>query len=97
MIIQFWSKELEDTFEFWKNKKYSNDVIKSYIKKITLIQEFANENDLRNYKSLHFEKLKWNSKECSIRLNNQYRLIIEIQKNWSIKIIFIKNISKHYE
>jgi len=92
MVIQFWSKELKETFEIWKNKKYSNDLIKSYIKKVILIQELENENDLRNYKSLHFEKLKWKAQEYSVRLNDQYRLIIEIQKNWSIKIIFIKNI-----
>lgn len=97
MIIKFWSVELEEIFETWKSKNYSGDIVKSYIKKVILIQELENENDLRAYKSLHFEKLKLSTNQHSLRLNDKYRLIIEIQKNWSVKIIFIKEISKHYE
>ena len=97
MKICFSTQELKETYETWKNKKYSLDLIKSYIKKTILIQEAENENDLRKYKSLHFEKMQWSDGEYSIRLNDQYRLIFEIQKDWNIKIIFIKQISKHYE
>lgn len=97
MIIKFADKELELIFTTWKSKKFNNDLVYTYVKKVILIQEAQNENDLRNLKSLHFEKLKWNNSEYSIRLNDKYRLIFEINKHWEIKIILITKISKHYE
>jgi toxin HigB-1 len=45
------------------------------------IRAAVNENDLRSLKSLHFEKLKGDRKDqYSIRLNDQFRLIFDIEK-----------------
>jgi proteic killer suppression protein len=60
---------------------YSSDVVNLFRRRMQLIRESRNENDLRNLRSLHFEKLKGQRKhQRSIRLNDQYRLILEIEK-----------------
>ncbi len=97
MPITFAQKELLDIYTTGQSRKYSKGLIRSYIKKVTLIQEAKDENDLRNFKSLHFEKLKSKANQYSIRLNNQFRLLFSIQKDGKIKIIIISEISKHYQ
>ena len=58
--------------------------------------------ELRLYRGLNFEALKGDRKgEYSIRINDQYRIIFEqietIQHRVIIKVLFINEISKHYE
>jgi toxin HigB-1 len=50
-------------------------VINSLRRKIQLIIAAPDERTLRNWKSLHYEKM---SEERSIRLNDQYRLIFTV-------------------
>ena len=46
-----------------------------------LIRAVDHENDLRAFKSRHFEKLKGKRRhEYSMRLNKQFRLIFQIEK-----------------
>jgi toxin HigB-1 len=72
-----------------KNADEHPDIYAGYPDKITelfrirmqQIRAADNENVLRGLKSLHFEKLKGKRQhEYSIRLNNQFRLIFEIEK-----------------
>ncbi len=54
-------------------------VIKSYRKKLLALRSIVNERDLRNLKSLHYEKLKGERNgQRSIRINDQFRLIFEL-------------------
>lgn len=54
-------------------------VINSCRRKLNLIRAAPDERTLRNWKSLHYEKLEGNrSDERSIRLNDQWRLIFKI-------------------
>ena len=58
--------------------------------------------ELRQFKSLNFEPLKGDrSREYSIRLNLQYRLIFSVlmEKNgdYVIEALLINEISKHYQ
>lgn len=77
----------------FKNKKISDledgeasewnhlpiEVIRSFQRKIRIIRDAPDERTLRNWKSLHFEKLKGKRKaEYSVRLNNQWRLTFTI-------------------
>lgn len=56
-------------------------VIKAYRKKIQAIRAANDERDFYAMKSFQFEKLKADRKhQCSMRLNDQYRLILEIIK-----------------
>ena len=80
---------------------FQRDVLKQYKKKIQILIAADSLDELNQFKSLHFKKLKGKRKnEYSIRLNIQYRLIftINIHKNEIIfDVIIIEEISKHYE
>jgi proteic killer suppression protein len=61
------------------------------------IRSATNENDLRALKSLRFEKLKGQRKhEYSLRLNDQYRLIFEIEKGDGPNTIVVKGIEDYH-
>jgi len=51
-------------------------VIKSMRNKLAVIRAAPDDRTLRNWKSLHYEKMEGNRR--SIRLNDQYRLIFTI-------------------
>ncbi len=54
--------------------------------------------ELRFFRGLNFEYLKGDRKgQCSIRLNDQFRLIFEPINENEVKLILINEISKHYE
>jgi toxin HigB-1 len=54
-------------------------VIKSARRKLTLLRAALDDRSLRNWKSLHYEKLKGDREnQRSIRLNDQYRLILSL-------------------
>jgi proteic killer suppression protein len=62
-----------------------------------LLESIETITDLYSFKSLHFEKLKGDKAgQSSIRLNDQYRLIIEQINDKVVKILVVQ-ISKHYE
>jgi toxin HigB-1 len=96
MKFKFGSKELSDLYET-EQGPYSEAIIKAFFKKIQLINNAKDENDLRALKSNHFEKLQGEKNLYSIRLNIQFRLILELLKDGQCKIILIREISKHYE
>jgi proteic killer suppression protein len=56
-------------------------IVRAYRKLMTLIRNADDERDFYNLKSLHFEKLHGKRKhQHSMRINDQYRLIIELNK-----------------
>ena len=74
---------------------FDPSIVKSYRKKIQFIQNALTENDIRNMKSLHYEKLKGDRQhQHSMRINDQQRLItetVDIDGTKRIKIINIEN------
>ena len=57
-------------------------VVKSYRKTLGWIRAANDERDFRQMRSLNFEKLRGSrSHQYSMRLNDQYRLIIELAKS----------------
>lgn len=53
-------------------------LVKAYRKRIQFIRAAADERDLYAWKSLHMEKLKGDRQhQYSVRLNDQFRLILE--------------------
>jgi proteic killer suppression protein len=76
---------------------FQKSLIQRYKDRIVLLESIEKITDLHSYKSLHFEKLKGDKAgQSSIRLNDQYRLIIKEISSEVIKILIVE-ISKHYE
>lgn len=56
-------------------------VIKSARRKLTVLRAAINDRSLRNWKSLHYEKLRGDREgQRSIRLNDQYRMVLELDE-----------------
>lgn len=79
---------------------YPNEVLIAFKKRISQIYQAKNTADLRQIKSLHFEKLKGLKYEgkYSIRLNKAYRIIFRINtdRNSRLEILYIEEINNHY-
>jgi proteic killer suppression protein len=55
-------------------------IIKSARRKLTVLRAAPDERSLRNWKSLHYEKLKGDMQgHRSIRLNDQYRMVFSLE------------------
>jgi proteic killer suppression protein len=70
-------------------------VIKSARRKLTVLRAAIDDRSLRNWKSLHYEKLKGDRAGLrSIRLNDQYRMVLtldETTKPQTVTIIAIED------
>jgi toxin HigB-1 len=78
--------------------EFSKLIIKQYKKKVQLLIATSNLEQLKQFGGLIFEILKGDRKgECSIRLNDQYRLIFEQINENEISVLLLNEISKHYE
>jgi proteic killer suppression protein len=57
-------------------------VIKAARRKLTLLRAAVDDRSLRNWKSLHYEKLKGDRDgQRSIRVNDQYRLVFTLDSD----------------
>ena len=89
MIINFDCKETKKVFngEFSKNlPHYIQGIAK---RKLDMIHNAMNENDLRVPPSNHYEKLIGNLKDfISIKINDQFRIIFKYENNnaYNVKI-----------
>jgi len=72
-------------------------VIGSARRKIRFIREAVDERDLAAMKSLHYEKLRGTREgQRSIRLNNQWRLVLEVDKESTpMEIVIIEIVDYH--
>lgn len=74
----------------FKSKRWSSDLVKAYRKKIQILTSATDERDLRALKSLHLEQLKGNRiGTSSIRLNKQYRLILQFKSDESGRTVIV--------
>lgn len=102
MQVLFKTTDLEQLYlipvENIKGKlPFQKSLVQQYKNRIKLLESIEKITDLYTFKSLHFEKLKGDkSGLSSIRLNDQYRLIVEPINEDVVKILIIE-ISKHYE
>lgn len=80
MEIQFRDKTLTliET-ERAAETKLPVSVINSFRDKMVILRAATDERTLRNWKSLHYEKLKGQEGERSIRLNKQWRVVFLIE------------------
>lgn len=76
---------------------YAPGIVKAYRKRIWAIRNATDERDFYVFKSWHYEKMKGNrSKQRSIKLNEQWRLIIEIIKMKPSNVIKIIGIEDYH-
>lgn len=72
-------------------------VVSMYRRRLQMIRAAQDERDFYNLKSLHYEKLKGSrSHQRSMRLNDQYRLIIEIHGKGQEKVIYVAGIEDYH-
>lgn len=77
---------------------YPHEIVKAFRKRLGYLRRALNEQDLRAMKSLRFEKLKGKRKhQRSLRLNDQWRLIVELKQESDATILYVVAIEKHYE
>jgi proteic killer suppression protein len=98
MEVRFATDELE-ALELGDNcdGKYSAAIVKKFVKIINFIRASSNEHDFRTMRSLNFERLKGKRKhQSSFRINDQWRLIVEIEKQKNGNVVVIINIEDYH-
>jgi len=72
-------------------------VVAAFRKRMQLIRAATDERDLYQLKSLHFEHLKGRRKgQCSLRLNDQWRLVVTIQRYEEGKVVVIEEVTDYH-
>ena len=76
---------------------YAVNLVRAFRMRMQAIRAAAHENDLRALKSLRFEKLKGDRKDqYSMRLNDQFRLIFQIEESTQGNIIVVLAIEDYH-
>jgi proteic killer suppression protein len=88
-------RRLAEELDFYD--KFDRTLVRAYRMRVQLICAAQDERPLRAMKSLHFEKLKGDlDGKYSIRLNAQWRLILQIEKDETGKLIVIVSIMDYH-
>ena len=86
--------------DMYTNKRYggrhSQAIAKAFRKCMQVIDNAVDERDLYAMKSLHFEKLQGREPERSMRLNRQWRLIVELDESEARKKVRVKGIEDYH-
>lgn len=96
--FQFRRKKLRDLYSDEKgSKEYSEEVVDRFFEVMSAIKAAADERDLRAMKSLCLEELSGDEKDqYSMRLNQQWRLIVTFQRDEDGKYLSIEHISDYH-
>ena len=98
MRFSFKTRKLLLLYEEGKGApKYDAGALDAFFEVLSMIDGAPDERTLYELKSLHFEKLKGNRKhERSLRLNKQWRLIVEVLKDKEGSYLLIKDIEDYH-
>jgi proteic killer suppression protein len=101
MDVEINNKDLLKLYTTGKSKKYRlpSEILDKFLLRINLIQAAKDIYDIWNDKAARFKKLE-GAEIFSMRLNNKYRLEIEIEWENTEKTIgtfIITDITTHYE
>lgn len=76
---------------------YPVSVLNSARRKLTVLRAAPDERTIRNWKSLHYEKLSGDrAGQHSIRLNDQWRLVFELDKESNPPSLFVIGIENYH-
>jgi proteic killer suppression protein len=79
------------------NAGYGREVVKGFRKLVQVIRDAPDERDFYALKSLHFEKLEGDrSHERSMKINKQWRLIVELTGTAPNKRVLVKAIEDYH-
>ena len=88
-------KRLEEEPDF--DGGFPKEIVRKYRMRLQFIRAAIDEREFYAMKSLHYEKLKGKrSHQRSMRLNNQWRLIIEIAKADPANLVVIVSIEDYH-
>ena len=98
MRFEFRDKDLLLLYTDEKNAhRYPSGIVEAFFEVMAIIENATSEADIRAFKSLHFEKLTGNREgQVSLRLNKQYRLIVQIEKDEQGKFLWIIEINDYH-
>ena len=97
MEIEFRDMNLKSVFEdATYDGGYSRDIVKAFRKRMQSIKAAKDERDIRAVKGNRLEKLKGRKGEYSIRLNDQWRLIITFETRKDGKVVVIVTIKDYH-
>lgn len=98
MEVEFANESLKEMDEKPDcNGGCSAELARSFRKVIRFIRSATDERDFRSMRSLHFGKLKRSYKQYSMRLDKQWRLIVEIKENEPKNIIVVISIADYHD
>lgn len=99
MIVAYASKRLERLYTAGEGSEdFPEQVVNAYLRRIRSLEAAGDERDIRAQKALRLEALKgkrYRGKH-SIRLNDQWRLIIEFSGHGDSKTVTIAELTNHY-
>jgi proteic killer suppression protein len=76
---------------------YAPGVVSAYRKRLQVIRNAPDERDFYVLRSLHFEKMKGDrAHQHSMRLNAQYRLILELRGKGAEKVVYVVGIEDYH-
>ncbi len=98
MEVEFEDEQLQRVFEEADfTAGMSGKVVKGFRKAVGWLIHAVDERDIYQWRSLRFKKLKGDREgQHSLRLNDQYRLIVEIRKGNPKNTIVIKEIVDYH-
>lgn len=98
MNIEFGADDLDKMFyDAHFTGGFSREIVKAYRKRVQYIIAAYDERDFYAMKSLHYEKLKGKRRrEYSMRLNQQYRLIIRTKVEQGRRTIVVLSIEDYH-
>lgn len=77
--------------------KYPTEVIAGFFRAVAIIRNARDERDLRAMRSLNYEALKGNrAHQNSLRLNQQWRLILERHQDEQGRILWLIEIEDYH-
>jgi toxin HigB-1 len=76
---------------------YDESIVRAFRMRMQAIRAAVNETTFYQLKSLHYEKLKGKrSHQRSMRLNKQFRLILEVEKHEGGNVMVVINIEDYH-
>lgn len=100
MRFQFKRKKLKALYYEDKNvENYSEAIVNAFFEVMAAIEAAVDERDLYKLKSFRFEKLegkRGKQEERSLRLNDQFRLIVKLEQDNDGKYILIIDIEDYH-
>ena len=99
MRVKFATSDLQQLYEdeAFVSPRFGRDLVRAYRKNVGFAAAAASEQDLRNYRALRLEKLRGDrAGQHSIRLNDQWRLILRLETDDEGRVIVLIEIVDYH-